>query len=85
MSQFSSEVTTLDLISNGEVSSLFTSASNVELLASLYPTLVLAGDLSPIPIHMQLASSASHEVWDRVCLHALQKLWCIPSSIYMYS
>ena len=56
MSQFSSEVTTLDLISNGEVSSLFTSASSVE------PTLVLAGDLSPIPIHMQLASSASHEV-----------------------
>ena len=83
MFQFNSEVTTLDLISNGEVSSLFTSASSVEQLANLYPTLVLAGDLSPIPIHMQLASSASHEVWDRARVHALQKLWCIPSSIYM--
>ena len=83
MFQFNSEVTTLDLISNGEVSSLFTSASNVEQLANLYPTLVLAGDLSPIPIHMQLASSASHEVWDRARVHALQKLWYIPSSIYM--
>lgn len=51
-----------DLISDGEVESIFTSASSVMALADIYPDLVVPGHLSPIAIHMQLGSIALREV-----------------------
>ena len=52
----------IDLVTNGEVTSFFTTASRVMTLASIYPDVILPGDLSPIPIHMQLDGTASQEV-----------------------
>jgi hypothetical protein len=63
VSVLGSQVNALDLVSNGEVTSLFTTASRVMTLASIYPDLVLPGGLSPIPIHMQLDKTALQEVY----------------------
>ena len=62
VSVLGSQVNALDLVSNGEVASFFTTALRVMTLASIYPDLVLPGGLSPIPIHMQLDKSALQEV-----------------------
>ena len=52
----------VDLVTNGEVASSFATVSRVMELASVYPDVILPGDLSPIPIHMQLDDIASQEV-----------------------
>ena len=66
----STQESQLDIISGGEVSTFFSSVSNVRALSLTNPELILPGNFSPLPIHMQLNSLAQQKV---ACMKEIQE------------